>query len=198
MSRSFLAAALISLLAGACEAPASSESATETDAPAVESADALVQENVPYTDPAAGVTFNHLVDYTTGPCDSETPDCIGVFAEPAGEPLVRIEVHDGDLATVGREQAGFEPNADGVLMTTYGRFEPVPVTAFEGQGWDGQRATITCGVSDAETGFHAAGGECLWAVASSGSRSVLLVSDGSQAGFDAAEFALSSLHILAR
>ena len=63
-------------------------------------------------------------------------------------------------------------------MTTYGRFEPVPVERFAGTGWTGMKAVVTCGVSDAETGFHAAGGECLWEVLSDGRRSVLATTDG--------------------
>ncbi|MCA8243693.1 MULTISPECIES: hypothetical protein [Burkholderia] len=39
-------------------------------------------------------------------------------------------------------------------------------------------ATMTCGVSDPETGFHAAGGECYWAVPGNGKRAAIAGSDG--------------------
>ena len=37
---------------------------------------------------------------------------------------------------------------------------------------------VTCGISDAETGFHAAGGECLWAVIGDGERAVVASTQG--------------------
>jgi hypothetical protein len=63
-------------------------------------------------------------------------------------------------------------------MTTYGRFDPVPVERFSGANWKGMRAVITCGTSDKETGFHAAAGECLWAVLSNNARSIVASTDG--------------------
>ena len=41
----------------------------------------------------------------------------------------------------------------------------------------GVRDTIACGVSSAKSGFHAAGGECLWAVLNHGKRSLLANTD---------------------
>ena len=54
-----------------------------------------------------------------------------------------------------------------------GRGTPQAVERFSGAGWRGMRATITCGISDPETGFHAAGGECYWAVLSNGKRAAV-------------------------
>lgn len=45
-----------------------------------------------------------------------------------------------------------------------GMDEPSPVDIIEGSGWKGMQTTQTCGVSDAETGFHAAGEPVLWAL----------------------------------
>jgi hypothetical protein len=53
----------------------------------------------------------------------------------------------------------------------------VPVQRFAGEGWTGMKAVFTCGVSD-ENGFHAAGGECLWAVVGDGRRAVVVSTDG--------------------
>jgi hypothetical protein len=45
--------------------------------------------------------------------------------------------------------------------------------------WTGRpTGTISCGVSDPETGFHAAGGDCFWAVMSNGKRAVVVDTEG--------------------
>jgi len=148
-----------------------------------------------------GVSFEHAPGLILAPCEAETPSCVSV-ADPAatGEDgaLFRVQVVDGALEAVAREQAGFERDAAGRLMTTYGRFEPVPVETFGGPGRQGLRAVVTCGISDAETGFHAAAGECLWAVVSDGSRTAVITSNGLPAGLGAAETALASLQFLSR
>jgi hypothetical protein len=53
---------------------------------------------------------------------------------------------------------------DGVWMRNAGMDSPSPVDLIEGPGWKGMQTTQTCGVSDKETGFHAAGGTCLMAI----------------------------------
>ncbi|WP_425503337.1 hypothetical protein [Phytobacter palmae] len=40
------------------------------------------------------------------------------------------------------------------------------------------KAVQTCGISDKETGFHAAGGECFWAVISNWHASVVADTQG--------------------
>ena len=74
--------------------------------------------------------------------------------------------------------------------------EAVEVESFEVGGKPGLRAVITCGISDPETGFHAAGGECLYAVVSDGQRSVVISSSGFGNGLEAAEAAVASLRFL--
>ncbi|TPW02019.1 MAG: hypothetical protein FD125_2271 [bacterium] len=73
--------------------------------------------------------------------------------------LVRVQIFTGPLETVAAAEAGFVRNADGRLMTTFGRFEPVAVEPFEVNGKSGLRAVVACGISDPETGFHAAAGQ---------------------------------------
>jgi hypothetical protein len=83
------------------------------------------------------------------------------------------------LDTVAKEQAGFEKNDQGVLMTTYGRFEPVPVERFVGAGRTGAEGDRHLRrTEDEETGFHAAGGECLWAVVGHGAHAVVATTLG--------------------
>ena len=150
----------------------------------------------PQTTTTFGVAFDHAAGLGTRPCDGDMPRCTILF-DPAAEAFMRdlltVQVHDGPLETVAAAEAGFERDAAGRLMTTYGRFEPVAVEAFEVNGKPGLRAVVACGVSDPETGFHAAAGECLWAVVSDGTQSVVISSSGSGNGLDAAEAAVRSI-----
>ncbi len=145
---------------------------------------------------ALGVTFEHAPGLAVMPCEAETPSCVDVVdrARTGDEArLFRVQVLDGPLEAVAAEEAGFERDADGRLMTTYGRFEPVAVEAFGEPGRQGLRAVVTCGISDPETGFHAAGGECLWAAVSDGGRTAVLSSNGLPAGLEAAERGVATL-----
>ncbi|QTC91127.1 hypothetical protein [Brevundimonas goettingensis] len=195
MSRHWLAAlALIPSLAG-CDRPepaapaAPSPAGTTAPAPAPAAAPALPAGWKTYSDPALGIAFDYAPDRHTDGCGDvgEGVVCIGLFGPGQGgegEALIYFQPVDGSLDTVATEQAGFEKNAQGVLMTTYGRFEPVPVERFTARGGPGLKATVTCGTEDEETGFHAAGGECLWAVVSDGTRSVVATTQG-RIGLDA-------------
>ncbi len=76
------------------------------------------------------------------------------------------------LEKVAQDELIFSPDEHGVWMRTAGMDPPSPVEMLSGTGWKGMLATQTCGVSDEETGFHAAGGECLMAVVSDGKTSL--------------------------
>lgn len=164
-------------------------------APVVAAADGPVQAGS-QTAAAFGVAFDHAAGLETRPCDGDAPRCTILF-DPAAEAFMRdllaVQIHDGPLEAVAAAEAGFERNAEGRLMTTYGRFEPVAVELFQVDGKPGLRAAVTCGISDPETGFHAAAGECLWAVVSDGTRSVVISSSGFGNGYDAAEIAVRSI-----
>ena len=143
-----------------------------------------------------GVSFDHAAGLQTRACEGEAPRCTVLF-DPSAEAFLRdlltVQVHDGPLETVAAAEAGFERNAEGRLMSTYGRFEPVAVEPFEVNGRSGLRAVITCGISDPETGFHAGAGECLWAVVSNGEQSAVISSSGFGNGLEAAEAAVRSM-----
>lgn len=145
---------------------------------------------------AFGVSFDHAAGLETRPCATDMPRCTILF-DPAAEPYLRdlltVQVHDGPLETVAAAEAGFERDAEGRLMTTYGRFEPVAVEPFRVGGHSGLRAIVTCGISDPETGFHAAAGECLWVVVSDGGRSVVISSSGFPNGLEAARSVVDSI-----
>ncbi len=146
---------------------------------------------------AQGVAFDKAGGLQMRPCDAEMgPRCM-ILSDPAAEEFMRdlltVQVHAGPLEAVAAEEAGFVRDAGGRLMTTYGRFEPVAVEAFEVNGKSGLRAVVACGISDPETGFHAAAGECLWAVVSDGAQSVVISSSGFGNGLEAAEVAVASI-----
>ena len=155
-----------------------------------------VRQPAPQTPADLGVAFDQAAGLQMRPCDEETPRCM-ILSNPTAEEfmrdLLRVQIYAGPLETVAAAEAGFVRNAEGRLMTTYGRFEPVPVEAFEVNGKSGLRAVVTCGVSDPETGFHAAAGECLSAVVSDGAQSVVISSSGYGNGYDAAEAAVRSI-----
>lgn len=149
--------------------------------------------------PGLGVAFGRAAAHRLRPCE-ETPRCL-VLSDPAAEEFMRdlltVQVFDGPLEAVAASEAGFMRDAEGRLMTTYGRFQPVAVERFEVNGRPGMRSVITCGISDPETGFHAGAGECLWAVVSDGSRSVVISSSGFANGLEAAEEAVRSVRFAA-
>ena len=143
-----------------------------------------------------GFAFDRAAGLQMRPCDEETPRCIILF-DPAAEEFMRdllsVQAYAGPLETVAAAEAGFVRNAEGRLITTYGRFEPVAVEPFKVNGRPGLRAVVTCGISDPETGFHAAAGECLWAVVSDGAQSVVISSSGFGNGLEAGELAVGSI-----
>lgn len=162
-------------------------------------------ENAPAPTPAQfqagslGVAFDHAEGLDTRPCEGEAPKCVKLVDPAAGDglgDLYTVQVFDEPLEAVAAREAGFERGADGRLMTTYGRFEPVEVEAFHSGGLDGLRAVVTCGISDPETGFHAAAGECLWVVMGDGQRTVVIASSGYPDGLDAAATAVASMRFL--
>jgi len=188
MSRRRLAAfALVVLLAGCSDRkpaesspPPAATAPPSAAAPASASTSAVPAGWKTYSDPSLGIAFDYSPDRHTDGCGDvgEGVVCIGLFGADAKEALIYFQPVDGPLDTVAKDQAGFEKNAQGVLMTTWGRFEPVPVEPFTARGGPGLKAVVTCGIDDAETGFHAAGGECLWAVVSDGTRAVVATTQG--------------------
>lgn len=171
-----LTAILMASVLAACGA--SEEGVEPAAAPATAAvAPPTAADRVTFSDPALGIAFDHAPERRTGPCpDVEGAGCVALFEGDAH--VISFQVTDGAVEAVAAAEAGFERNADGVLMTTYGRFEPVAVESFSGAGWTGLKAVVICGISDPETGFHAAGGECLWAVIGDGERAIVASTQG--------------------
>lgn len=197
--RAVLVTAAAACLLAACNAPSSAPGAATTTTP---STSASAPAPAPTTPPPAaataatpqgwteqtsrelGVAFALPAGRSVGPCTGDyeaSPGvpCLVVTGAYEGTPATYLQLtaHRGALEAVAAEQAGFERDAQGRLMTTYGRFEPRPVESFTTPAGQGLRASVTCGVSG-ENGFHAAGGTCFYAVVGDGARAVMLASDG--------------------
>jgi hypothetical protein len=76
-----------------------------------------------------------------------------------------------------------------------GRHGEYATAALLGPGWRGVSATVDCGVSDS-LGFHAAAGECLWAVVSDGECSVVIDTQGIVGNDEATMRSIQSIRFL--
>lgn len=185
MSRSWLVALAMVPTLAACGDPKPTETAPPAPvAPAAAPTPASTPPAVPagwktYSDATTGLAFDYAPDRRTGDCPDidEGVVCVGLFMPGEAEPLMQFQPVDGTLEAVARDEAGFEKNDQGVLMTTYGRFEPVAVETFATRAGPGLKATVTCGLDD-ENGFHAGAGECLWAVTGDGTHAVVATTRG--------------------
>ena len=102
-------------------------------------------------------------------------DCVQLDApdkQKSEEYTVNICSKHAALERTAQDELIFSPDEHGVWMRSAGMDPPSPVEMLRGSGWKGMLATQTCGVSDEETGFHAAGGECLMAAVSDGKTSL--------------------------
>ena len=118
--------------------------------------------------------------------------CVALVGDtmPGSEYLIAFEVFDGALEQVAVEKAVFDKNEKGWIA--HGRSGVHPVEAMAGPGWQGIKAVVDCGVSDSQ-GFHAAAGECLWAVLSDGRRSVVVDTQGLAGNDEASMRSIQSL-----
>ena len=129
-----------------------------------------------YHNPALGISFEYLANrQVMTPCPLIGGNrCVAIVGSNMGNSdyLIAFEIHDGALDPIAEEEALFVRDENGKWMTTAGRGTSVEAQRFSGRGWRGLHATIVCGISD-ELGFHAAGGECYWAVLSNGKRAAV-------------------------
>lgn len=135
-----------------------------------------------FNDDKMGIEFEYpsnrtvRVDYSTN-----SISIIGSSMQ-SSDYIINFEMHAGDFEKTVAESGDFEKRDD-IWYASIGRFENPPAESITGNGWKGIKTIITCGVSDKETGFHAAGGECLWAIISNGERSIIADTQG-QVGTD--------------
>ncbi|MGC2963089.1 hypothetical protein C8K18_13126 [Paraburkholderia sp. GV068] len=137
---------------------------------------------VRFEDKDAGVAFDYLANRRVKKtCAANSHECeFSLVRRNMGSSdyIVPFALVTGTLEQVAGDGAGFEQDDDGKWVTSFGPGVPQEVQRFHGHGWKGMRATISCGVSDPETGFHAAGGNCFGAVMSNGKRAVVVDTEG--------------------
>lgn len=138
-----------------------------------------------YRNERLGISFDYLNSrrVVTCPVEQASGDvgCLRLMGWNMGtsDYLMGFVTLRGALEPVARESAGFteDPDKPGQWITTFGPGRST-VERFDGPGWKGMQATIACGISDKETGFHAAAGDCYWAVLSNGVRAVVIDTEG--------------------
>lgn len=174
-----LALAVLALGVAAGSAPAADTARTTTRRPALHAGWKT------YRNPALGISFEYRSDRWVVPCSAGPAPgeggCVKLMGRKLGtsDYLMAFSVLRGALEPVAEEEAGFTPDESqpGQWITTFGLGQST-VERFAAPGWQGMEATISCGVSDKETGFHAAGGSCYWAVLSNGQRAVVIDTEG--------------------
>lgn len=133
-----------------------------------------------YHDPRLKISFEYLGNREVKPCSEDSGNnCLMLVGHNMANSnyLIEFQVTEGSLEEVAEKEAGFVREGN-KWVTSFGRFNPVEVTRMKGKGWKGMEAVITCGISDPETGFHAAGGSCWWVVISNGKRAVVADTQG--------------------
>ena len=88
--------------------------------------------------------------------------------------LLHLTVKQGNFAKANAEHKIFVKGEDKKYHVAFGRFRNEPAHKLARGEWRGLDSTILCSTSDEETGFHAAGGWCYWALISNKSKYVLI------------------------
>lgn len=76
-----------------------------------------------------------------------------------------IKIGAGDFLAANNKEKIFIYEK-GVVRAGIGRFDNAPAKIVRTGNWAGYKSEIICSTSDPKTGFHAAGGQCLWIVGS--------------------------------
>lgn len=132
-----------------------------------------------YQDQALGIELSYPPERQISKNCHGSNQCVALVSEqmPAGnEYFLAFEIFEGNLQQVAANQAIFSQHSGGWMA--HGRNGTYPVQFLEGDGWLGFYAVVDCGITDEEGFFHAAGGECYWAVLSNGKQSVVIDSEG--------------------
>jgi len=132
-----------------------------------------------YRDAKLGISFEYLGNRRVVPCPGgDRPDCVALVGRGvnASDYFIAFKLVAKPLEKAAADDADFVKQ-DGKWMTQDGPGAPQAVESFSGNGWQGLKSTITCGISDS-LGFHAGAGDCFWAAMSNGKRSVVADTQG--------------------
>lgn len=93
----------------------------------------------------------------------------GKGTHESGNHVLTLTTGKGDFAAGNAEERIFFDD-EGIIRAGIGRFSNPAARKVGANGWTGYKTEIVCSTHDAETGFHAAGGLCLWVLGSDGRR----------------------------
>lgn len=131
-----------------------------------------------FSDKKFGVEFSYPSNRTIRTDHRNGSIKILAFSMPNSEYVIDFQVGTGNFERAIKDSVIFEKK-DGEWVAAIGpSVVNPPAEEISGSGWKGIKTIISCGISDDETGFHAAGGECLWAVFSNGKRYVVANTQG--------------------
>jgi len=86
---------------------------------------------------------------------------------------VHIKLGSGDFDAANAAERIFIDD-QGVVRAGIGRFKNVAARYVSESTWVGYKTLIACSTSDPVTGFHAAGGDCLWIIGANGRQNFVL------------------------
>lgn len=107
------------------------------------------------------------------------------------EYTLNICVQHGTLQQAAESMIFYNDN--GVWMREAGMDSPSPVDIITGEGWKGMQTTQTCGISDEETGLHAAGGTCFMGIVYNASTQLLFDTVGFYQNFGVIDMIVHSV-----
>jgi len=148
-----------------------------------------------FRDDKLGIEFEHPSNRTVQVDYMHRTISIRGYDMQTSDYIINFEMHDGDFDKTNSESGIFEKKDDH-WIAAIGRFKTPPAQEISGQGWHGVKTIITCGISDSKTGFHAAGGQCLWAIISNGKYSIIADTQGVIGTDDLTERSLLSMKFL--
>ena len=130
-----------------------------------------------YRDERRGIDFTYASRRVVAACPSSgrvpaDPDCVAVYkkkADVGSSAYVALLTFSEGAFEEALARADFRKRPEGWFIPD--GFQGGQTDEVSGPGWTGLRNVGVCGVDD-ETGYHAAGGECVTAVLHGGGRSV--------------------------
>lgn len=109
--------------------------------------------------------------------------------------VAHIKLERGDFNAVNSREKIFIHD-QGSIRAGIGRFNNGPVQVIRVSGWSGYQTEIICSTSDPKTGFHAAGGQCLWVMGSNGQHSFVLDTQGDPSDVTTAKKIVKTMRLL--
>lgn len=102
---------------------------------------------------------------------------------------------DKNLDDAAYESGIFDKDDKGNWITIAGPGSSKTAEIISYDDWDGIQAIIDCGIGEPTTGFHAAAGDCYWAVVSNERRSLIVDTQGLYRDFGTIRRIIKSLRI---